>query len=103
MGATPLNKPIVGIAVNTSGGYYLVATDGGIFSFAASPASAPFFGSTGNLVLNKPIVGMTAVAGGYYLSGSDGGVFTFPPGGVPPFLGSTGNIKLNAPIVGIAG
>ena len=31
----------------------MVASDGGIFSFG----DAPFFGSTGNLRLNKPIVG----------------------------------------------
>jgi hypothetical protein len=35
-------------------GYRLVAADGGIFSF-----SAPFFGSTGGTVLDKPVVGMT--------------------------------------------
>jgi len=62
-----------------------------------------FFGSTGSLVVNRPIVGMTAVAGGYYLSGSDGGVFTYPTAAGPPFMGSTGSIHLNAPIVGIAG
>ena len=61
----------------TSGGYYLVASDGGIFTYPTT-GGPPFFGSTGSIVLNKPIVGMTAVAGGYYLSGSDGGVFTFP-------------------------
>jgi hypothetical protein len=31
-----------------------VATDGGIFAFG----DAPFFGSTGSITLNKPIVGM---------------------------------------------
>jgi hypothetical protein len=30
-----------------------VASDGGIFAF-----NAPFQGSTGNLTLNKPVVGM---------------------------------------------
>ncbi len=88
------------MAVPTSGGYYLVASDGGIFSFP-TPGGPPFLGSTGSIALNKPIVGMTAVQGGYYLAGSDGGVFTFPPGG-PPFFGSTGSITLNKPIVGIA-
>ncbi len=39
-----------------TGGYWLVAADGGIFSFG----DAPFYGSTGNIVLNRPIVGMTA-------------------------------------------
>ncbi|MHB8219824.1 MAG: fibronectin type III domain-containing protein, partial [Acidimicrobiales bacterium] len=35
-------------------GYWLVASDGGIFSFGA----ARFYGSTGSMVLNRPIVGM---------------------------------------------
>jgi hypothetical protein len=35
-------------------GYWLVATDGGIFSFG----DAQFFGSTGAVPLNKPIVGL---------------------------------------------
>ncbi len=87
------------MAVSTSGGYYLVASDGGIFNYG----SAQFYGSTGSITLNKPIVGMTAVQGGYYLSGSDGGVFTYPTSGGPTFYGSTGSIVLNAPIVGIAG
>jgi hypothetical protein len=38
-----------------AGGYWLVAADGGIFSFG----DANFFGSTGNIRLNKPIVGMS--------------------------------------------
>jgi hypothetical protein len=37
-------------------GYWLVATDGGIFSFG----DAAFHGSTGSIVLNKPIVGMAS-------------------------------------------
>ena len=36
-----------------SGGYWLVASDGGIFAFG----DAGFFGSTGALHLNAPIVG----------------------------------------------
>jgi hypothetical protein len=36
-------------------GYWLVASDGGIFSFGA-----PFYGSTGAMTLNKPMVGMAA-------------------------------------------
>ena len=35
------------------GGYWLVASDGGIFSFGA----APFEGSAGSFTLNKPVVG----------------------------------------------
>ncbi len=37
-----------------SDGYWLVASDGGIFSFG----DARFFGSTGGMALNRPIVGM---------------------------------------------
>ena len=85
----------------STGGYYLVASDGGIFSFPTGPAGPPFFGSTGSIMLNKPIVGMAAVQGGYYLCGSDGGIFPIR-GGRAAFLGSTGSIALNTPIVGVA-
>ncbi len=78
-------------------GYWLAASDGGIFSFG----DAAFHGSTGNLHLNQPIVGMAATpdGGGYWLVASDGGIFTF---GDAAFHGSTGNIHLNQPIVGMA-
>ena len=78
-------------------GYWLVGTDGGIFAFG----DAGFFGSTGNLKLNKPIVGMAATrtANGYWFDASDGGIFAFGDAG---FFGSTGNITLNKPIVGMA-
>jgi hypothetical protein len=76
--------------------YWLVATDGGIFSFGG----AQFYGSTGAIVLNKPIVGMASTpdGGGYWLVASDGGIFSF---GDAQFYGSTGSIKLNKPIVGM--
>ena len=91
-----LNKPIVGMAVDRqTGGYWLVASDGGVFSF-----NAPFHGSTGSIVLNKPVVGigLDRATGGYWLVASDGGVFSFDAA----FHGSAGNIKLNQPVVGIA-
>ena len=46
-------------------GYWLVASDGGIFSFG----DATFYGSTGGTPLNQPIVGMVATtpAPGYWL------------------------------------
>ena len=37
-------------------GYWLVASDGGIFSYG----DATFYGSTGGTTLNKPIVGMAS-------------------------------------------
>jgi len=81
----------------TGPGYWTVASDGGIFSFG----SAAFYGSTGNLVLNQPIVGMAATPDrrGYWLVASDGGVFAF---GDAVFHGSTGALHLNRPVVGIA-
>jgi hypothetical protein len=78
-------------------GYWLVASDGGIFTFG----DADFQGSTGDQPLNAPVVGMAATpdGGGYWLVASDGGVFTFGDAG---FYGSTGNIALNKPIVGMS-
>jgi subtilisin family serine protease len=78
-------------------GYWMVASDGGIFSFG----NAPFLGSTGDLRLNSPIVGMarTVTGRGYWLVAADGGIFTF---GDAQFFGSTGNLKLVKPIVGMA-
>jgi hypothetical protein len=63
--------------------YWMVASDGGIFSFG----NATFHGSTGGITLDSPVVGMTASTQvGYWLAASDGGVFSF---GVP-FHGSIG-------------
>ncbi|MGP8006256.1 MAG: hypothetical protein ACLP2J_04400, partial [Acidimicrobiales bacterium] len=56
-GGLTLNKPVVGMAATPSGnGYWLVAADGGIFSYG----DAAFDGSAGGLALNKPILGMAA-------------------------------------------
>ncbi len=79
------------------GGYWLVATDGGIFSFG----DAAFHGSAGNIRLTKPVVGMAATpdGGGYWLVASDGGVFSY---GDAAFHGSAGNIRLTKPVVGMA-
>jgi hypothetical protein len=77
--------------------YWLVASDGGIFSFGG----AGFYGSTGAMQLNKPVVGMAGTADGlgYWLVASDGGIFSF---GDAAFHGSTGSLTLNKPIVGMA-
>ncbi|MGP8008080.1 MAG: hypothetical protein ACLP2J_13750 [Acidimicrobiales bacterium] len=78
-------------------GYWLVAADGGVFSYG----DGAFHGSTGSLTLNQPIVGMatTPSSNGYWLVASDGGVFAFGDAG---FFGSMGGQHLNAPIVGMA-
>jgi hypothetical protein len=84
-----------------------VGSDGGIFSFG----SAQFFGSTGNIKLNRPVVGITPTAddGGYWMVASDGGIFAFgdanfvgsiPGLGLAP-AGTVGGKHLNAPIVGM--
>jgi len=76
MGGQHLNKPIVGMAVTPQGGYYEVASDGGIFSFGPG---ASFYGSMGGQHLNQPIVAMavTPGGGGYWEVASDGGIFAF--------------------------
>jgi hypothetical protein len=86
------------MAATPSGrGYWLVASDGGIFTFG----DAHFYGSTGGLRLVQPIVGMaTSPTGrGYWLVAADGGIFTF---GDAPFYGSIGGHQLNQPVVGMA-
>jgi photosystem II stability/assembly factor-like uncharacterized protein len=88
-------------------GYWLVGSDGGIFSFG----KAYFYGSTGSLKLQRPVVGITATPdhGGYWLVAADGGVFSFgdtkfygsiPGLGLAP-AGSNAPKRLNAPIVGM--
>ena len=93
----PLREPIVGATATADGkGYWLIAGDGGIFTFG----DAPFFGSMGAAHLNQPVVSMapTMNGKGYWLVARDGGVFTF---GNARFHGSTGNLTLSQPINGI--
>ncbi|MGA8726713.1 MAG: hypothetical protein WB565_16890, partial [Acidimicrobiales bacterium] len=55
-GGMHLNDPIVGMAAAPGGsGYWLVASDGGVFSFGPG---AVFRGSTGGTHLNEPVVGV---------------------------------------------
>ena len=57
MGGHPLAKPVVGIAATPNGGgYWEVASDGGIFAFG----DAPFDGSMGGHPLVKPVVGISS-------------------------------------------
>jgi hypothetical protein len=88
--------PTAKAAISTSG-YWLVGTDGGIFSYG----QAKFLGSTGAMKLNQPIVGMASTPDGrgYWMVASDGGIFSY---GTAGFYGSMGGKPLNQPIVGIA-
>jgi hypothetical protein len=107
-GGTPgYPSPFTDSFVPSQRGYWLVGSDGGIFSFG----SAQFYGSTGSLHLQRPVVGIvpTADHGGYWLDASDGGVFAY---GDTQFYGSIPGLglnpagsglpnSLNAPIVGM--
>src|SRR5581483_5110660 len=96
MSGRHLIAPVVSSTVTPDGsGYWMVAADGGVFSFGA-----PFWGSTGDLKLNKPVEGIvpTLTNKGYWLVASDGGVFAFGDAG---FRGSMGGTKLNKPVVGL--
>ena len=95
MGGIPLQRPVVGIVPTADrNGYWLDASDGGVFSFG----DTQFYGSIPGLglnpagsgkpnSLNAPIVGMVPSRdqGGYFMVASDGGVFAF---GDAKFAGS---------------
>jgi N-acetylmuramoyl-L-alanine amidase len=85
-------------AAPDGGGYWLVASDGGVFSFG----TAAFHGSMGGTPLNAPIVGMAAApdGGGYWLVASDGGVFSL---GTATYQGSAAGQQLVQPVIGMAG
>jgi len=98
MGGKPLTSPIVGIAPTSTGsGYWLVAADGGIFSFG----DAAFFGAAPS----RPAAGTRTVAAmvpsptgaGYWQAASSGELLAF---GDAPALGSVSH--LTRPIVGLA-
>lgn len=98
MNHTSLNAPIVGITTDpNTGGYWLLAADGGVFAF-----DAPFYGSMGGKTLNAPIVSMESTSDGYgyWFVAADGGVFSF---GDAQFYGSMGGRRINAPVVAMSG
>jgi hypothetical protein len=92
-----LGAPLSGTQTGLPGtGYWLVASDGGVFAFG----DAQFYGSMAGNRLNSPIVGIAATQDGlgYWLVASDGGVFAF---GDARFFGSMAGHPLDAPIIGI--
>ena len=80
----------------TRNGYWLLASDGGVFAFG----DAPFFGSLGGVRLSSPVVAMVATpsGNGYWMVTADGQVFSF---GDAAFFGSMAGRRMAAPIVGM--
>ena len=97
-GGAALSAPAVGIASTPDGqGYWLVASDGGVFAFG----DASFYGSMGGKRLAQPIVGIASTPDGhgYWLVAADGGLFAFGDAG---FYGSMGGRPLAKKVVGLA-
>ena len=76
-------------ATSDGGGYWLVASDGGVFNYG----DASFQGSMGGSPLVSPVVGIAATTdgNGYWLVARDGGVFNCGDAG---FFGSMGGQPL---------
>jgi len=92
-----LGKPVAMAATSDGKGYWIVDSDGGVFSFG----DAVYHGSMGGQPLHAPVVGIavTPDGNGYWLGAADGGVFSF---GTAAFGGSMANTVLAQPVVGIA-
>ncbi|HET9061428.1 MAG TPA: hypothetical protein VFN61_16045, partial [Acidimicrobiales bacterium] len=74
-GSLHLNAPIEGMVATPDGqGYWMVASDGGVFCFG----DATYHGSTGGRQLSAPIAGLVPNGAGYTLIGEDGQVYPFP-------------------------
>lgn len=86
----------IAVPNTTPQGYWLVAADGGIFTYGV-----PFLGSQGGTALAQPIVGMAATPGGgsYNLADANGAVFGHGPH-ASDCAGLAG--PLNKPLVGAA-
>lgn len=74
----PVTKPAVVAVMNQPGsdtGYWLVAADGGVFTFGG----ATFYGSMGGKQLSAPVVDGEAASdgAGYRLVGADGAIYDF--------------------------
>src|SRR5439155_326240 len=81
MGNQKLNAPVQSLVPDGDGiGYWLVASDGGIFAF-----EAPFKGSMGGTRLNKPVTGRVRFGDGYLMvAGAGGSSDSEPASGLSP-------------------
>src|SRR5438552_4785899 len=94
--SAPTAAPAPVSVTPTRNGYWLLASDGGVFAFG----DAPFFGSLGGVRLSQPVVAMVATpsGNGYWMVTADGQVFSF---GDAAFFGSMAGRRMAAPIVGM--
>jgi hypothetical protein len=84
MGATPLNRDVVGM-IPFGAGYLMAAADGGVFTFSPRP----FLGSLGSdpfLTASAPVVGIAAPSDGswYAVAQTDGTLSIFGPSPLRP-------------------
>ena len=94
-----LAQPVVAMAAAApGGGYWLVASDGGIFAFGG----AGFFGSMGGRPLSRPVVGMTPDVDGPGLLGGGSATAGSSPSATRPSRGPRAGPDWSAPMVGIA-
>jgi hypothetical protein len=87
-------------ATPDGGGYWLVASDGGVFSFgdAAFDGSVPGQGIVSRVPIERIIA--TPDGSGYWVVGQDGSLYAY---GDATYLGSLTGLRLAAPIAGAAG
>jgi hypothetical protein len=92
-----LNQPITAMAATPTGnGYWLLARDGGVFTFGDATFAGTPVGKTGT-AFAKGLVA-TSTGGGYDITDSNADVFAF---GDAAFLGSEAHMGLKSPIVTI--
>jgi hypothetical protein len=93
---TTLNAPVVGMAATPDGkGYWLVASDGGVFAYGDAPFAGSAVGARGFRFAG---MARTPDGRGYLLTDDEGGVTAY---GDAQLFGSV-SATLNAPVVGIA-
>ncbi len=83
-----LNQPVVGMATtHDGGGYWLVASDGGVFAFG----DAVFYGSAAGTAPAGSVVSIVAThdGGGYWIIASNGAIYNYGDAPAPPLPACT--------------